>query len=87
MVKRLYHFTRRSACEDVNGWFVVNVPVKRKDEIVKMLIANPNLTAGELSAVFSVSAKTIKRDLSALKNEGRIRRIGSDKTGNWEITR
>jgi len=65
----------------------VNVPVKRKDEILRMLQADPNMTAGELAAVFSVTAKTIKRDFSALKNEGKIKRVGSDKTGRWEITR
>ena len=63
----------------------VNVPVKRKDEIIKMLLANPNLTAEELAAAFSVAEKTIKRDFAALKGEGRIRRIGPDKTGHWEV--
>ena len=63
----------------------VYVPVKRKDEILKMLLANPCLTADELAAVFSVTAKTIKRDFNAMKNDGMIKRIGSDKTGQWEI--
>jgi predicted HTH transcriptional regulator len=64
-----------------------NVPVKRKDETLKMLLANPKLTAEELAAVFPVSVKTIKRDFAALKNAGRIRRIGSDKAGYWEVIR
>jgi len=64
----------------------VNVPVKRKDEIVKVLRINPNLTAEELAAAFSVTAKTIKRDFTVLKNEGRIMRVGSDKSGHWEVT-
>ena len=63
----------------------VNVPVKRKDEIIKKLLFNPNLTAEELATTFSVTAKTIKRDFTALKNEGRIKRVGSDKTGYWEV--
>jgi len=63
----------------------VNVPVKRKDEIRKMLLVNPNLTADELAVAFSVTAKTIKRDFTALKNEGKLKRVGSDKTGHWEI--
>ena len=63
-----------------------NVPIKRKEEIIKMLLANQNLTADELAAVFSVSAKTIKRDFTVLKNEGKLKRVGSDKTGHWEIT-
>jgi len=63
----------------------VNVPVKRKDKIIDMLCGNPNLTAEELAAAFSVTAKTIKRDFTALKSEGRIRRVGSDKTGHWAV--
>ena len=63
----------------------VNVPVKRKDKIIDMLCGNPNLTAEELAAAFSVAVKTIKRDLAALKSEGRIKRVGSDKTGHWEV--
>ena len=63
----------------------VNVPVKRKDEMIKMLLVNPNLTADELAFAFSVTAKTIKRDFISLKNEGRIKRVGSDKTGHWVV--
>jgi len=63
----------------------VNVPVKRKEVIIEMLLVNQNLTADELAAVFSVTAKTIKRDFTALKNEGKLKRVGSDKTGHWEI--
>ena len=50
-----------------------------------MLLANSGLTAEELATAFSVTAKTIKRDFTALKNDGRIRRIGSDKAGHWEV--
>jgi fido (protein-threonine AMPylation protein) len=63
----------------------VNVPVKRRDGVLRMLHADPDMTADKLAAVFSVTAKTIKRDFTALKNEGKIKRIGSDKTGHWEI--
>ena len=65
----------------------VNVPIKRKDRIIELLSANPHLTIDELSVVFSVTAKTIKRDFASLKEDGRIRRIGSNKTGYWEINR
>ena len=36
-----------------------NVPVKRKDEIIKMQLVNPNPTADDLAVAFSVTAKTI----------------------------
>jgi len=60
-------------------------PVKRKEEILKMLLVNQYLTADELADAFSVTAKTIKRDFAVLKNEGKLKRVGSDKTGHWEI--
>jgi len=62
-----------------------NVPVKRKDEIIKHLLINPSLSAGELAVIFSVTDKTIKRDFAALKEDGRIKRVGSFKTGHWEV--
>ena len=37
-------------------------PVKRKDEIIKMLLVSPNLSAEELTTTFVVTAKTIGRD-------------------------
>ena len=64
---------------------LVNVPVKRKDEIIKMLLVNPRLTAEKLAGVFSVTAKTISRDFTSLKSEGKVKRVGSDKTGHWEV--
>ena len=63
----------------------INVPIKRKDEIIKQLFINPNLTVEELATIFSVADKTIKRDFVSLKNEGKIKRIGSNKAGRWEI--
>ena len=69
----------------INTDVPVNVPVKRKNEIVKRLITNPNLTAKELAAMFSVTDKTIRRDLSVLRNEGKIIRVGSDKSGYWKV--
>lgn len=50
-----------------------------------MLLVYQNITDGELAAAFSVTAKTIKRDFAALKNEGKITRVGFDKTEHWEI--
>jgi len=47
-----------------------NVPVKRKDEIVRHLLVTPDMTAKEWAVMFAVTEKTIKRDFAILKNEG-----------------
>jgi predicted HTH transcriptional regulator len=64
----------------------VNVPVsERLDKILTMLRANPKVTAQKMALVLGVTDKTIKRHLKALRAQGRIQRVGSDKAGHWEI--
>ena len=64
----------------------VNVPVsERLDKILTMLRANPKVTAQKMALALGVTDKTIKRHLKALREQGRIRRVGSDKAGHWEI--
>lgn len=38
-----------------------------------------------MAGALGVTDKTIKRHLKALREQGRIRRVGSDKTGHWEF--
>ena len=63
----------------------VNVPVNRRGRVLEILQKNPTITANELADFFSVTSKTIKRDLGSLKESGQIKRIGSDKKGRWEV--
>ena len=45
----------------------------------------PNITAQELSNIFSVSVITIKRDLKYLTEANLIKYVGSAKDGYWKI--
>jgi len=64
----------------------VNVPVKQvSGKVLILLRANPKATAKKMASALGVTDKTIKRHLKALREQGRIRRVGSDKTGHWEI--
>ncbi|NCO53492.1 MAG: HTH domain-containing protein, partial [Deltaproteobacteria bacterium] len=47
--------------------------------------ANPKMTAQKMALALGVTDKTIKRHLKALREQGRIQRIGSDKSGHWQI--
>jgi ATP-dependent DNA helicase RecG len=38
-----------------------------------------------MALAVGVTDKTIKRHLKALREQGRIKRVGSDKAGHWEI--
>ena len=64
----------------------VNVPVNaRQKSIISLLSKNKNITIKDLAAKVVVNEKTIKRDLEKLKKLKIIKRIGSDKTGYWEL--
>jgi predicted HTH transcriptional regulator len=68
----------------------VNVPVnvpERKKQIILLIKENNHITIKELSDNLNVNEKTIKRDLSYLKNKKLLKRIGPDKGGYWEIIR
>ena len=58
---------------------------ERENALLKMLSDDPKLTVAEMAEVLNVSERTVKRHISSLTENGKIRRVGSDKTGRWEI--
>jgi Fic family protein len=62
-----------------------NVPLKRLDKIVEIMRENRDITIIELANILEVADKTIKRDVSKLKEQNRLKRVGSLKSGHWEV--
>jgi len=66
----------------------LNVPLNnRQKEILKEILKTNKITQLELASIYNVNEKTIKRDLQYLQENNIIERIGSKKTGYWEITK
>jgi fido (protein-threonine AMPylation protein) len=77
--------------------FMVNDTVKQKNDTVKMkndtvndtvfnlIKENPTITAEEIRIKLNIGIATVKRKIKMLKEKGIITRLGSDKTGNWQI--
>ncbi|MCL4410135.1 MAG: Fic family protein [Gammaproteobacteria bacterium] len=72
----------------------VNVPVnvltriegrKTPEAILLLLEANPTLTRAQLADALGKDIRTIGRALATLQEAGKVKRIGSDKTGHWEV--
>lgn len=55
--------------------------------VVGLIIQDRAITAVEISERLQISLSTAKRKLKELKNQGIIRREGSDKAGYWKINR
>ena len=71
---------------DVNA--PVNAPVKLsalQKEIVNQMAQNPSITYDNLSKLLQKDRATIKRNILILKNLNIIKRIGSDKSGYWQV--
>jgi len=59
---------------------------KTTQKILELLIKNPQISRKEIARnLGSITEDGIKYNLTKLKKEGRIKRIGPDKGGYWEI--
>ena len=56
-----------------------------KEEILRLLQENPHITRSELAVQLSKSESTVKEHLAQLKTQGRLQRIGSDRSGCWQV--
>jgi predicted HTH transcriptional regulator len=81
----------------VNGSVNLSEPTKRQLDIIAIISdyakkdgsVNGSVKSGattkEIISKLNVSERTIYRELAVLKQMGLIRRVGSDKTGHWEV--
>jgi len=58
---------------------------KTADRIFGLLKDHPNLTQVGLVAALGISRQAIQKHIANLKAAGRLRRIGPDKGGHWEV--
>ncbi len=54
-------------------------------KILDLLKEYPEITRERLAAEVGLSVRGVERNLSQLKSDGRIRRIGGRKGGRWEV--
>lgn len=55
------------------------------DTVFSLILENPNITASGIAERLGISIATAKRRIKALKDNGIIKRVGSDKAGSWQI--
>lgn len=58
---------------------------KSSQKILELISKNPIITTGEMAEIMQVSRRTIAKQIAVLKAENKLRRIGADKGGHWEI--
>ena len=71
---------------DIMMMFKANEPVNEPVKLVLAVIAdNPNLSKEKIAEKIGMSRATVTRALAKLVEIGAIKRVGSDKSGHWEI--
>jgi divergent AAA domain protein len=60
---------------------------KTEEEVIELLIENPNIISIELEEKISVTKRTIKRTFKSLQEKKIIERIGSKRDGNWIVVK
>lgn len=58
---------------------------EEKKEIVELISENKKITILELSKIINISDRAVKKQIAKLKKENKLKRIGPDKGGHWEL--
>jgi ATP-dependent DNA helicase RecG len=52
---------------------------------LELIQKDPYITADQLGDVIEITRRAIVKQINKLKEEGRLKRIGPDKGGSWEV--
>ena len=75
----------------VNGFEIVSNKVSNKvtnkteKKILELMRDNPNITIQQIMVKTALSEPGVKKNLKKLKDKKIIKRIGSNKTGYWDV--
>ncbi len=58
---------------------------KTREKIIAAMRQDPTITIKELAMKIGITVKGIEWQINELKKMGKIRRVGSKKSGRWEI--
>ena len=57
----------------------------RRQKIIAEMRDNPNITTAELHNILGVSETAVENNISFLRENGYIERVGSKKAGYWKV--
>ena len=58
---------------------------KTSEKILKAIRTDSRITIAELSKLTKVSTRSVERNINSLQGANRLRRVGADKGGHWEV--
>ncbi|MDM7954376.1 MAG: Fic family protein [Cyanobium sp. CZS 25K] len=61
------------------------MPSPRELEVLELLSGQPKLSAREMGEKLGISQRAVEKHLAALQRQGRLRRLGSPRSGSWQV--
>ena len=58
---------------------------KTVDRLVELIRGNPQITFAEMVSATGISRSAIQKHIDRLKDAQRLRRVGPDRGGHWEV--
>lgn len=58
---------------------------KSSQKILELVAQNPNITTTKMAEILGISRRAVAKQITTLKENGKLRRIGPDKGGHWEV--
>ncbi len=60
-------------------------PTKTPDAVLMLIKDNPKITRKQIADTLQKDLRTIGRSIASLQQMGKLKRIGSNKSGHWQI--
>ena len=59
--------------------------VENQQKMLQLIGANPRISKRAMAAATGISTTSIDKNLAILKSKGLLRRVGSARSGHWEL--
>jgi predicted HTH transcriptional regulator len=60
-------------------------PTKTPDAVLMLIKDNPQITRKQIADALNKDLRTIGRSIAKLQEAGKLKRVGSNKTGHWQL--
>ena len=70
---------------DASGLVFDNGAEWSEEYLLGILRERPDVTIAQLCDLVSKSRRQVQRDIAALKSAGKVRRVGPNRGGHWEV--
>ena len=77
--------TRVETVGGMSGKMSGKMSWKTPDKILQIIQNHPESTIPVIATTIGVATRTVERNIRVLRNAGRLRRVGPDKGGHWEV--